>query len=113
MKGKMYLAKSSDDAILNSAECGGAVTSLLKFALDGKRVDAVVAVAARDGNRYDGLPVAIAESEEVAETAGALHCASPNIARFVKEYLDGASDSKIAVAVKPCDAKAIVELAKR
>jgi formate dehydrogenase subunit beta len=113
MKGKMYLAKSSDDTILNSAECGGAVTSLLKFALDGKRVDAVVAVAARDGNRYDGLPLVIAESEEVVETAGALHCASPNIARFVKEYLDGASDSKIAVAVKPCDAKAIVELAKR
>ena len=113
MKGKMYLAKSSDDTILNRAECGGAVTSLLKFALDGKRVDAVVAVAARDGNRYNGLPVVIAESEEVAETAGALHCASPNIARFVKEYLDGASELKIAVAVKPCDAKAIVELAKR
>jgi formate dehydrogenase subunit beta len=113
MKGKMYLAKSSDDTILNGAECGGVVTSLLKFALDGKRVDAVVAVAARDGNRYDGLPLVIAESEEVVETAGALHCASPNIARFVKEYLDGASDSKIAVAVKPCDAKAIVELAKR
>ena len=113
MKGKMYLAKSSDDTILNSAECGGAVTSLLKFALEGKRVDAVVAVCARDGNRYDGLPVLITDPEQVIQTRGALHCTSPNIARFIKEYLDGACELKIAAVVKPCDAKSIIELAKR
>ena len=33
MKGNMYLARSSDDEIFKKAEYGGAVTSLLKFAL--------------------------------------------------------------------------------
>ncbi len=113
MKGDMYIARSSDKEILDKAEYGGAVTSLLKFALESGRVDAVLAIKARDGNRYDGVPFLITEPEEVIETTGALHCASPNIARFIKEYLDGASNLKIAVVVKPCDAKAIIELTKR
>jgi len=73
----------------------------------------VLAVKARDGNRYDGIPVLITDPQEVIGTAGALHCASPNIARFLKEYLDGAFDLRIAVTCRPCDAKAIIELAKR
>ena len=113
MKGDMYIARSSDKGILEKAECGGAVTSLLKFALESKRVDAVLAVKARDGNRYDGIPVLITNPEEIIETAGSLHCASPNIARFLKEYLNGAFDLKVAVIAKPCDAKAIIELTKR
>jgi formate dehydrogenase subunit beta len=113
MKGDMYIASSTDKEILEKAECGGVVTSLLKFALESKRADAVLAVKARDGNRYDGTPVLISQPDKVIETAGALHCTSPNIARYVKEYTDGASDLKIAVVVKPCDAKAIIELAKR
>jgi formate dehydrogenase subunit beta len=113
MKGDMYIARSSDKEIVEKAECGGVVTSLLKFALENKWADAVVAVKARDGNRYDGIPVVITDPAEIAETGGALHCASPNIARFLKEYLDGAFNQKTAVVAKPCDAKAIIELAKR
>jgi len=113
MKGDMYIARSSDKEILEKAECGGVVTSLLKFALESRTVDAVVAVKARDGNRYDGIPALITEPGQLKETAGALHCASPNLARFLKEYLDGASSLKIAITVKPCDAKSIIELAKR
>jgi formate dehydrogenase subunit beta len=113
MKGDMYIARAADKDILKIGECGGVVTSLLKFALESKKVDAVVAVKAREGNRYDGIPVLITEPEKVLETAGSLHSSSPNIARFIKEYLDGASSLKLAVAVKPCDARAIIELAKR
>ncbi|MFC2003168.1 Coenzyme F420 hydrogenase/dehydrogenase, beta subunit C-terminal domain [Chloroflexota bacterium] len=113
MKENMYIARSLDDNILTKAECGGVVTSLLKFALESKRVDAVLAIKARDGNRYDGIPVLITEPDKVVETAGALYYTSPNIARYLTEYLDGASDLKIAVIVKPCDAKAIIELTKR
>lgn len=76
-------------------------------------VNAVLAVKARDGNRYDGVPVLITDPEAVIETGGSLHCVSPNIARFLKEYLNGAFDTKIAVVCKPCDARAIIELAKR
>lgn len=113
MKGDMYLAWSANEENLAKGECGGAVTSLLRFALESKGVDAVLAIKARDGNRYDGIPVLITDPQEVIGTVGALHCASPNIARYLKEYLDGASDMRIAVTCKPCDAKAIIELAKR
>ena len=113
MKGDMYIAKSANQAIADKAECGGVVTTLLKFALESKKVDAVLAVKARNGNRYDGIPVLITTPGEGIETAGSLHFASPNIARCLKEYLDGAAKLKIAVVCKPCDAKAIIELAKR
>jgi formate dehydrogenase subunit beta len=113
MKGDMYIARAADKEIVAKSKQCGVVTSLLKFALENKRVDAVVAVKAREGNRYDGIPVLITEPEKVLETVGSLHSASPNIARFLTEYLNGASNSKLAVVVKPCDAKAIIELAKR
>ena len=113
MKGDMYLVRSSDDEILKRAESGGAVTSLLKFAMESKMVDAVLAVKARDGDRYDGIPVLITDPEAVVEAAGSLHCVSPNTARFLKEYLNGAFNMKIAVVCKPCDARAIIELVKR
>jgi len=64
-------------------------------------------------DRYDGIPVLINNPEELLETAGSLHCSSVNIARFLKEYPGGVASLKITVAVKPCNAKAIIELAKR
>jgi formate dehydrogenase subunit beta len=113
MKGDMYIARAADQAVVDAAENGGVVTALLKFALESKRAAAVLAVKARDGNRYDGIPVLITDPQEVIGVAGSLHCASPNIARFLKEYLGGAANMKVAVVAKPCDAKAIIELAKR
>jgi len=114
MKGDMYLASASDEEILKRGEYGGAVTALLKFALDSGVVDAVLGVKKRDdNNRYDGVLDLITDPEEVIDCAGSLHCVSLNIARNVKEYLDGAKQMKIAVPCKPCDARAIIEIAKR
>ena len=113
MSGGMYLAWSADEEILEKAECGGAVTSLLRFALESGQVDAVLATQARDGNRYDGVPVLITDPQDVIGTAGALHASPVNLARCLKEYLDGAANLRIAVVCKPCDAKAIIELTKR
>jgi formate dehydrogenase subunit beta len=113
MKGDTYLAWSANEEILKRAESGGVVTSLLKFALESKRVDAVVAIKARGGNRYDGIPVLISNPEELIATVGSLHCVTVNIPRYIKEYLDGAFDMKLAVVGKPCDIRGIIELVKR
>jgi formate dehydrogenase subunit beta len=113
MNGDVYLARSTDEEIVKRAECGGAVTALLRFALESGQVDAVLATRARDGNRYDGIPVLITDPHEVVSTAGALHASPVNLARCLQEYLDGAANLRIALACKPCDAKAIIELAKR
>jgi formate dehydrogenase subunit beta len=110
---EVYLSWSTDERILERAEHGGVVTSLLAFMLGSGMVDAVLAIKPRNGNRYEGVPTLITDPESVIETAGSLHCASPNMARCLKTYLDGATDMKVAVTGKPCDIRAIVELAKR
>ena len=113
MKGDLYLAWSCDEKIREMGESGGAVTALLKSALEMRLVDAVVAVKKRNGNRYDGVLSLITDPDEVVESAGALHFAPVNVAKEIHKYLDGAKDLKIAVTCKPCDCRAIIELAKR
>jgi formate dehydrogenase subunit beta len=113
MSENVYIARSSQKALLEKGEYGGVVTSILQFALETRKIDGIVAVRAKNGDRYAGIPVLITTSEELIETAGSLHCSTPNITRFIKEYLDGASAMKLAVVGKPCDMRAIIELQKR
>ena len=54
-KGDMLYAWTSDADLAAKAECGGAVTGLLKFALEKKMVDAVFAVK-RGQDIYDAVP---------------------------------------------------------
>ena len=113
MSETMYIARSKEAEMFERGECGGSVTSILKHALNSGLVDGVVAVQGKNGDRFAGIPVLLTAPEQLIETAGALHCSTPNIARFVKLYLDGASSMKLAVVGKPCDIKAIIELEKR
>jgi formate dehydrogenase (coenzyme F420) beta subunit len=113
MKGDLYLAWASDDKIREKGESGGAVTALLKVALEMKVVDAVLGVKKRNGNRYDGVLSLISDPDEVIKNAGALHFSPVNVAKELKQYFDGAKDLRMAVTCKPCDCRAIIELAKR
>ncbi len=113
MSGNMYIARSLNEAILRRAESGGAVTSVLKCALENGDIDGVVTVRSSSGDRFAGIPVLITNPEDLIDTAGALHSSLPNIPRFVKEYLHGASKMKLAIVGKPCDIRAIIELQKR
>jgi formate dehydrogenase subunit beta len=54
----------------------------------------------------------ITKPEDVIKSAGSLHTAPVNLGKFLAQYLDGAKDKKIAVTVKPCDARTITTLAK-
>jgi formate dehydrogenase subunit beta len=108
----MYYAWSPDEEIAESGECGGAVTSIMKFLLEEGIVDAVLAVK-KGSDLYDAVPTLISDPEKIKETAGSLHCGTLNICNTLSNYLDGAKDIKIAVTTKPCDAMSIVELMKR
>ena len=107
-----YYALSSNEEIAESGECGGAVTSVLKFLLEEGIVDAVLAVK-KGADLYDAVPTLITDPAEIIESAGSLHCGTLNLAKVVEKYLDGAKNFKMAVTTKPCDAKTIVELMKR
>ncbi|MDD1679084.1 MAG: Coenzyme F420 hydrogenase/dehydrogenase, beta subunit C-terminal domain [Methanomicrobiales archaeon] len=111
-KGDMVYAWTTDAEIAKKAECGGAVTGLLKFALETKLVDAVFAVK-KGQDLYDAVPVVITNPEEVKDVAGSLHCGTLLMSKLVKKFLNGAKDMKIAMVVKGCDMMGLYELGKR
>ena len=103
------LAKSQDDDILSAGECGGAVTSIFKYLLDSELVDGVLTIMPCD-DFYDAMPVFITDSVDLLKTAGSYHCAPTMIGDLVEKYC---RNQKIAMAVKPCDMRAMDELIKR
>ncbi len=111
-KGDMVYAWSTDADILEKGECGGAVTTLLKYALESGMVDAVFAVK-KGQDLYDAVPVLITDPAEVIETAGSLHTGTLLLSKLFKKWLNGARDMKIAVPLKGCDVMGMYELAKR
>jgi len=111
-KGDMLYAWTPDSGLLEKAECGGAVTALLKYALENKIVDAVLAVR-KGADVYDAVPTIITDPEEIGGSAGSLHCGTLLVSKLVKKYLDGAFNMKLGVTVKGCDAMGFYELAKR
>ncbi len=108
---QIYYLRSSDSKISGLGECGGALTTLMKFLLEKEIVDGVLAVK-KSGDIYDAVPVLIGDSGELWETAGSLHCGTLNIAKILVKYFDEVPDMKLAITVKPCEAKTIEELGK-
>ncbi|WP_338095079.1 coenzyme F420 hydrogenase/dehydrogenase beta subunit N-terminal domain-containing protein, partial [Methanorbis furvi] len=109
-KGDMFYAWTNSCDI--KGECGGAVISLLKYALENKLVDVVLTVK-KGVDVYDPQPVFITNPADLDACAGSLHCGTLLMPKLIKKYLNGAKDIKVAVTCKGCDAKALLELAKR
>lgn len=107
----MYYATATDDDIKLKAQNGGAVTALMKYALESKMVDAILVVV-KGTDIHDGVPTLITRPEEVLKSAGSVLGAHINMGKFIAEYLDGARDMRIAVSVKPCDARTLTTLAE-
>jgi formate dehydrogenase subunit beta len=111
-KGDMVYAWTTDKDIAAKAELGGAVTGLLKFALEKKIVDAVFVVK-KGQDIYDAKPTLITDPAELKNTAGSLHCGTLLLSKLIKKYLDGANTMKIGITVKGCDMMGLYEQAKR
>jgi len=111
-KGDMLYAWTNDAEIQKKAELGGAVTTLWKYALESKAVDGVLVIA-KGKDLYDAKPTLVTKPEDLAKTAGSLHCGTVLLPKLIKKYFNGAKDMKIGVTVKGCDAMAFYELAKR
>ncbi len=111
-KGDMLYAWTPDSGLLEKAECGGAVTALLKYALENKIVDAVLAIK-KGADLYDAVPTIITDPEEIGGSAGSLHCGTVLVSKLITKYLDGAKNQKLGITVKGCDLMGIIELVKR
>jgi formate dehydrogenase (coenzyme F420) beta subunit len=104
--GDMFYAKAADSAIQAKGECGGAVTAMLKYLLENKIVDAVLAMK-RGTDIYDGVPTLLTDPARITELSGSLHCAPIIQSNVLHKYLNGAKDMKIAVAGVGCDSLAM------
>ncbi|MFA5348025.1 MAG: Coenzyme F420 hydrogenase/dehydrogenase, beta subunit C-terminal domain, partial [Methanoregula sp.] len=111
-KGDMLYAWTTNADLAKKAECGGAVTGLLAYALETKMVDAVLAVK-RGVDLYDAVPTIITDPKDISKTAGSLHCGTLLMSKLVNSYVAGASNKKIGMVVKGCDMMGVLELAKR
>jgi formate dehydrogenase subunit beta len=111
-KGDMVYAWTSDGDIAKKAECGGAVTTLLKYALEQKIVDAVIAVR-KGQDVYDAVPVLVTDPRQLKDTAGSLHCGTLLLAKVAQKFMERSKGMKVAMTVKGCDAMGLYELAKR
>ncbi len=109
MSGNYVLAKSNENLINEYGACGGAVSSIFQYLLANDVVDGVLTLS-KGEDIYDGIPRLVTDAGEILETCGSLHCAPTMVSDLISKYLP---DKRIAVAVKPCDAKAINELVKR
>jgi formate dehydrogenase subunit beta len=111
-KGDMVYAWTNDQDIAKKAECGGAVTTLLKYALENRMVDAVLVVK-KGQDIYDAVPTLVTDPKELRDSAGSLHCGTVLVANVVKKRLAANKNMKIGMTVKGCDLMALQELAKR
>jgi len=111
-KGDMLYAWTNDAGLLKKAECGGAVTELLKYALESKTVDAVLAVT-RGIDLYDAVPTLVTNPRDLDKCAGSLHCGTVLLSKLVMEYVPKMSGKKLGLVVKGCDMMGLLELSKR
>ncbi len=103
---KYVLAWAKDERIRDLGWCGGFITALLKFMLENSIVDYVLTVKKDENFRY--APILTSDPTEVVKCSGYMIYATPNIAKLVMNV-----KGRIAVVCKSCDARAIIELAKR
>ncbi|WP_456483566.1 Coenzyme F420 hydrogenase/dehydrogenase, beta subunit C-terminal domain [Methanopyrus kandleri] len=108
--GGCYLVRSSDPDTVEEAACGGAVTELLRYALEEGLVDVAVCVE-RGADVLDGRPVVVDDPSEVP--SGSYHCAPVQLARIVVELHREDPTLRIVVTCRPCDARALERLAER
>jgi len=110
--GDMIYVWATDPEVRRRGESGGAVTALLKFALEEGIVDAVLGVK-RGADLTDGRPHLTADPKEVEGMAGSIHGGTLLLSKLFGKYLDGARGFKVGAVVKGCDLMGIFEQAKR
>ncbi len=110
-----FVLATAKDGKLSKSYSGGTIQTLLKSALENKYVDKVLYFQEKK-DRYSLAPVTIEQPEEID---------SLPLSQFIAYHVSGANNipkylaqspkgtGKIALVVKPCDIRAIVELVKR
>lgn len=93
------LARTKDQDILQRAQDGGIVTTLLAHALDEKIVDAVIVGDIAKGQPLKPIPRLVTTKEQLLSSAGSRYTYSANTSKL-REAFD--KDIRVAVVGVPC-----------
>ncbi|HWQ64495.1 MAG TPA: Coenzyme F420 hydrogenase/dehydrogenase, beta subunit C-terminal domain [Methanospirillum sp.] len=111
-KGEIFYAWSTDSELRDKGSSGGFVSGLLTHLLSTGIVDAV-SVTKKGADIYDASMVILTDPTEIAQCSGSLYCGTLSSAKYLYRYTQSNPGQRIAAVVKGCEAKAIIELAKR
>ena len=100
----MIVGYATDASVRKKGACGGLVTAVLASAVENGLVDG--ALVLKHINEFEGVPIITDNIDEILNSAGSLHSVPINMAKY-------AQGKKVAITVKPCDARAVIEQAKR
>ncbi|MCL7476206.1 MAG: Coenzyme F420 hydrogenase/dehydrogenase, beta subunit C-terminal domain [ANME-2 cluster archaeon] len=102
--GDMLIGYATDEGVRKRGASGGLVTAVLAAALEKGLVENVVVL--KHINEFEAVPIVTDDVEEVLASTGSLHSVPVNLAKY-------AVGRKVAMPAKPCDARAVIEQAKR
>lgn len=102
--GDMLVGYATDGEIRKKGASGGLVTAVLAAALEKGLVENVVVL--KHINEYEAVPIVTDDVEEVLASTGSMHAVPVNLAKY-------AVGKKVAMPAKPCDARGVIEQAKR
>lgn len=105
MTGQSYLAWAKDPEIRKRGGSGGFVTAALIAGLKEGIIDEVLLVRRID--QFESVPYLTHDPEEVKSASSPQLAAPLNLSSYIPRGV------KVAVTTKPCDARAIIERAKR
>ena len=103
----IYVARSKDKSILERAQDGGAVTSILVACLRSKVIDSAIVVK-RD-NKWKPLPILTSSQDEIIEASGTKYVYVPSLMKL-REALTKKEVNSIAVVGVPCQIRALEKM---
>ena len=106
--GDKYIGWSLNPSVRSSGGSGGLVTAIFAAALQNGLVDKVVIL--KKINQFEAVQTITDNIDEVLNSAGSMHMFVSNQTKYIKLFNNSL---KLAVAVKPCDMRGIVEQYKR
>jgi coenzyme F420 hydrogenase subunit beta len=101
----LLLAQSTDKRILSTCQDGGAVTTVISFAMKEKIIDGALLSGISTDKPFYPLPVLAITREQVLECAGTRYTYSPNLLA-IREALEQKRQS-LAFVGTPCQIQAI------
>jgi coenzyme F420 hydrogenase subunit beta len=97
-----YVARSTKSDVLNVAQDGGVVTSILDYALKSGKVDCSVVSGTREDSPWKPWPMAVTTHDDLIKSAGSKYTPSP-VLYGLTPAVDRYGKHKIAVVGTPCN----------